>query len=244
MGDGNSGLGGILSDSAIRKAVEYGDIEIDPFDPERLNPCSYDLALGNEIVSYQSGAGAPVPYLDARVRPGTYSFKFDDGMALHPNVGYLMHTVERVATKKYVPVLDGKSSLGRLFMKIHETAGYGDPGFDGQYTLEVTVMYPFLCARASECSESGVRRSGATRGPSDEPAEKASVRSIVVASQARLAIPRSAGTPARRSRPEERRSWGNAPYHANDLIAPVPRKQARARLTHAYSLLPNAWAIV
>jgi dCTP deaminase len=142
MGDGNSGLGGILSDSAIRKAVEYGDIEIDPFDPERLNPCSYDLALGNEIVSYQSGAGAPVPYLDARVRPGTYSFKFDDGMVLHPNVGYLMHTVERVATKKYVPVLDGKSSLGRLFMKIHETAGYGDPGFDGQYTLEVTVMYP------------------------------------------------------------------------------------------------------
>ena len=63
MGDGNSGLGGILSDSAIRKAVEYGDIEIDPFDPERLNPCSYDLAFGNEIVSYQSGAGAPVPHL-------------------------------------------------------------------------------------------------------------------------------------------------------------------------------------
>jgi dCTP deaminase len=165
MGDGNSGLGGILSDSAIRKAVEYGDIEIDPFDPERLNPCSYDLALGNEIVSYQSGAGAPVPYLDARVRPGTYSFKFDDGMVLHPNVGYLMHTVERVATKKYVPVLDGKSSLGRLFMKIHETAGYGDPGFDGQYTLEVTVMYPFLVRDDEATAGSSVQRVGWARAP-------------------------------------------------------------------------------
>ena len=53
-----------------------------------------------------------------------------------------MHTVERIHTKKYVPVLDGKSSIGRLFMKIHETAGYGDPGFNGQYTLEVTVVHP------------------------------------------------------------------------------------------------------
>jgi dCTP deaminase len=61
---------------------------------------------------------------------------------LEPNVGYLMHTIERVHTKKYVPVLDGKSSIGRLFMKVHETAGYGDAGFDGQYTLEVTVVHP------------------------------------------------------------------------------------------------------
>lgn len=146
MGDGNSGLGGILSDSAIRKAVECGDIEIDPFDPAQLNPVSYDLTLGNEIVTYL-GEVSPITticsMLDVRVAPGTFSSKFDDrGFVLQPGTGYLMHTVERVATKKYVPVLDGKSSLGRLFMKIHETAGYGDPGFDGQYTLEVTVMYP------------------------------------------------------------------------------------------------------
>ena len=54
-----------------------------------------------------------------------------------------MHTVERIRTDFYNPVLDGKSSIGRLFVKVHETAGYGDPGFNGQYTLEVTTsMFP------------------------------------------------------------------------------------------------------
>lgn len=61
------------------------------------------------------------------------------GWVLKPGVGYLMHTAERVCTDFYVPVLDGKSSIGRLFVKVHETAGFGDPGFDGQYTLEVTT---------------------------------------------------------------------------------------------------------
>jgi dCTP deaminase len=55
-----------------------------------------------------------------------------------------MHTAERIVTDSFVPVLDGKSSLGRLFMQVHATAGYGDPGFDGQYTLEVTVTQPVV----------------------------------------------------------------------------------------------------
>ena len=63
---------------------------------------------------------------------------------LMPGVGYLMHTAERVCTNKYVPVLDGKSSLGRLFVMVHVTAGYGDAGFDGQYTLEVLVHFPVI----------------------------------------------------------------------------------------------------
>lgn len=61
-----------------------------------------------------------------------------------PGIGYLMHTKERVATSCYVPVIDGKSSLGRLFVKAHETAGFGDPGFDGQYTLEITSVFPVI----------------------------------------------------------------------------------------------------
>jgi dCTP deaminase len=128
----------ILSDSAILAAVKCGDIEIDPFDPARLNPVSYDLALGNEVLSYETMYG-----LDAKKEPRVQrSTILDHGFICYPGHGYLMHTVERVHTKKYVPVLDGKSSIGRLFMKIHETAGYGDPGFDGQYTLEVTVVHP------------------------------------------------------------------------------------------------------
>jgi dCTP deaminase len=53
-----------------------------------------------------------------------------------------MHTLERVWTRRFVAVLDGKSSLGRLGVSIHQTAGYGDPGFDGHYTLEMTTIYP------------------------------------------------------------------------------------------------------
>jgi dCTP deaminase len=127
----------ILSDSAILAAVKCGDIEIEPFDPARLNPVSYDLALGNEVLMYTQD------FLSLREEPMVFRSKFDErGCDLRPGVGYLMHTVERIHTKKYVPVLDGKSSIGRLFMKIHETAGYGDPGFNGQYTLEVTVVHP------------------------------------------------------------------------------------------------------
>jgi dCTP deaminase len=143
-------VGGILSDSAIRHAVECGDIEIDPFDPVRLNPVSYDLTLGDEVVVYNrlyTGElarvlGGPTT-LDARIEPSTAKHRFgESGITLHPGNGYLMCTVERVHTKKYVGCLDGKSSLGRLFMKVHETAGYIDPGFSGQVTLEVTVVYP------------------------------------------------------------------------------------------------------
>lgn len=64
------------------------------------------------------------------------------GWVILPGVGYLMHTVERIHTDVYVPVLDGKSSIGRLFVQVHVTAGFGDPGFNGQYTLEVTSKFP------------------------------------------------------------------------------------------------------
>lgn len=74
----------------------------------------------------------------------TFEMKAGKGWLLKPGIGYLMHTEERISTDKYVPILDGKSSLGRLFMTAHVTAGYGDPGFDGQYTLEVVVTHPVL----------------------------------------------------------------------------------------------------
>lgn len=142
-------VGGILSDSAIRKAVESGDIEIDPFDPARLNPCSYDLTLGDEVAVYdewvQFGDNfAPrSTEIDIMSEPKVTRLKFGEfGLCLEPGIGYLMHTVERIHTKKYVPVIDGKSSIGRLFMFCHVTAGYGDAGFRGQYTLEVVVVHP------------------------------------------------------------------------------------------------------
>lgn len=146
---------GILPDHRIRHAVENGEIEIDPYNPDHLNPVSYDLTLGDEVVIYKTWVGFEETdlfrlspderrVLDVKDEPETAKFKIDPerGWILKPGIGYLMHTHERVFTKKYVPVLDGKSSIGRLFMVVHVTAGYGDPGFNGQYTLEVTVTHP------------------------------------------------------------------------------------------------------
>jgi len=147
-------VGGILSDSEILKAVENGDIEITPFNPKQLNITSYDLTLGENVLVYKDWVMTDAPgeqhflplnhVLDTKKEPETISLKMDPqkGFTLRPGIGYLMHTHEVVGTKKFNPVLDGKSSLGRLFIQCHWTAGFGDPGFLGNYTLEVSAQHP------------------------------------------------------------------------------------------------------
>lgn len=154
-------MSGILTDTQILGAVETGKIRLDPFRVEQLNPTSYDLTLGDEVAVYktwvetflyehQTGVQDGTRFqpragiLDARQEPQVERFVIDpqQGWLLKPGIGYLMHTNERVSTKAYVPILDGKSSIGRLFIQVHATAGYGDPGFDGQFTLEVIVQHP------------------------------------------------------------------------------------------------------
>jgi dCTP deaminase len=131
-------MGSILSGLAIEDAVKRGAIEIEPFDRRQLNPVSYDLTLGHVILSYDFGIIHDVKDEPKRFRHATIG---PEGFVIHPGHGYLMHTRERIKTDHFVPVLDGKSSVGRLFISVHQTAGYGDPGFDGQYTLEVTTLY-------------------------------------------------------------------------------------------------------
>jgi len=157
---------GVLSGRAIQKAVREGAIFIDPFTPAQLNPVSYDLTLGEEVRVYEdvnylheevsapgtfdgrhiqplTGIHPGTHYLDSKKPNPTKSFKIkDEGWLLKPGVGYLMHTHERVRTDHFVPVVDGKSSIGRLFIAVHVTAGYIDPGFDGCYTLEVMALHP------------------------------------------------------------------------------------------------------
>jgi dCTP deaminase len=154
---------GILSGPAIEEAIQAGRIFIEGYDPRRVNPASYDLTLGEKVAIYRAGTkfrpnddythqgGAEdgsnftpnETLLDAREDACVDRYRIDPvkGWVLKPGIGYLMHTAERVRTDHYVPVLDGKSSLGRLFVQVHVTAGYGDPGFDGQYTLEVVVTH-------------------------------------------------------------------------------------------------------
>jgi len=151
--------GGILTGDEINAMHAIGAIEIDPFDKRCLNAVSVDLHLGENVAIYTAVARESLedalfykstdPYLhangvlDSRAENPVYRFKISEhGLTLTPGVLYLMHTLERVSTKRFVPVLDGKSSIGRLGIKVHETAGYGDPGFDGQYTLEVTCVHP------------------------------------------------------------------------------------------------------
>lgn len=131
-------MSGILSGPEIRRCVEEGSIRIDPFDPEMLNPASIDLTLGGGVFTYEDGLHA----LDPREAHGGHRQEYPPGaeVFLAPGRLYLMHTAERVWARDRVPVLDGKSSLGRLGISVHQTAGYGDPGFDGQYTLEVTCV--------------------------------------------------------------------------------------------------------
>ncbi len=128
----------ILTGPAIRAAYERGDIQIDPYDKDLVNPTSYDLRLGETVRRYAEPNWMP---LDSAKKNDSELLKIEPkGFIVLPGYLYLMHTVERIHTKRYVSVLDGKSSIARLGLVVHLTAGYGDPGFDGQYTLEVTSI--------------------------------------------------------------------------------------------------------
>jgi len=133
-------VGGILTGKAIEMAVMRGDIEITPFKKEHINPASIDLTLGRYYTMYQPLLLNACYDVKAEI-PSHRRTIPDEGLILTPGELYLMHTEERVATKHFVSVLDGKSSIGRLGICVHLTAGYGDVGFDGQYTLEMTSVF-------------------------------------------------------------------------------------------------------
>ena len=120
----------ILSGKEIQKQVEMGTIKIDPFSQDLINPNSYNLRLHSDLLVYDN------KILDMKEKNTASPLKIpDDGLLLEPNTLYLGRTIERTATDKYVPMLEGRSSVGRLGLFIHITAGFGDIGFDGFWTL-------------------------------------------------------------------------------------------------------------
>lgn len=127
---------GILTGKEIRNEVKRGVIAIDPYEDTSVNAASYDLRLGGNIISNS------VDTVSGRMKEVVYNLDVGDTFVVLPKAYYLMHTIERIHTKRHVCVINGKSSLGRLFIMIHWTAGYVDPGFDGQYTLEVSCAFP------------------------------------------------------------------------------------------------------
>lgn len=151
-----------LTGPEIRRQVELGTIQIDPYDRDRVQAASVDLTLGEEVAVYdrfvdpylqpRSQGHEPFNAMDVRERHLVRSYKLGDqgsvtlgdqaSITLVPGILYLMHTRERLHTLKYEIDVTGKSSLGRLGIIVHHTAGHIDPGFDGQVTLEVAVVHP------------------------------------------------------------------------------------------------------
>ena len=127
----------ILSGLEIQKEVNRGNIVIDPFDEKRLNPNSYNLRLHDELLVYTDDT------LDMKTPNNTKLITIpEEGLQLEPGRLYLGRTVEYTKTLGFVPMLEGRSSIGRLGIMIHVTAGFGDVGFAGFWTLEIQCVQP------------------------------------------------------------------------------------------------------
>jgi dCTP deaminase len=123
---------------AMRVSQKDGPrIVIEPYDRAQLNPNSYDLTLAPNLMTYEESE------LDVRVKPTPDVTQISaDGFVLQPGELYLGVSIEYTETHGMVPMINGKSSLARLGVSVHQTGGFGDIGFCGNWTLEITVVKP------------------------------------------------------------------------------------------------------
>lgn len=127
----------ILTDVQILKAIEHGDIVIQPFDHNKLGTNSYDVHLSAHFAVYEDYE------LDARRHNLIRHFDIGpEGFVIQPGELYLGSTIEYTETHCAVPFLEGKSSVGRLGIDIHATAGKGDVGYCNTWTLEISCVKP------------------------------------------------------------------------------------------------------
>lgn len=127
----------MLSGEEIIKQIEAGNIVIDPFDKTCVGANSYYLHLGDELVIYDEDV------LECKKPNTTRKVKIPkSGYILRPGELYLARTVEYTETDHFVPLLNGRFSLASLGVTIHITAGFGDNGFKGTWTLEICCVKP------------------------------------------------------------------------------------------------------
>lgn len=127
----------ILTDSRILEEMAKGTIIIEPYRRDDLGSNSYDVHLGKWLATYINAE------LDAKKHNKIEYFEIpDEGFVLQPHAFYLGVTEEYTETHAHVPFLEGKSSTGRLGIDIHATAGKGDVGFCGNWTLEISCKMP------------------------------------------------------------------------------------------------------
>jgi dCTP deaminase len=130
----------VLSDRTIRRRIDDGSIGIDPFAPELMQPSSLDVRVDRYFRVFRNSR---YPYIDVKARQEELTelveVAGDEAFILHPGEFVLGSTLERVTLPDdLVARLEGKSSLGRLGLLIHSTAGFIDPGWDGHVTLELS----------------------------------------------------------------------------------------------------------
>jgi dCTP deaminase len=126
----------ILSGKSIEAKLGK-DIIIEPYRKEQLNPNSYNLRLHQDLLVYEK------PVLDMKLENKAQKVTIpEEGLLLEKDKLYLGRTLEFTETHNYVPMLEGRSSIGRLGLFVHITAGFGDVGFSGFWTLEMFCVQP------------------------------------------------------------------------------------------------------
>ncbi len=134
----------MLSGMKILEEIQSGNILIEPFDPKFLNPNSYNIRIGNKLLIHRD------EILDIKKKPETVEIEIpEEGLVLQPGEFYLASSFERTATDRYVPMIEGRSSIGRLGMFVHASASFGDVGFNGKWTFQLVPtkpirIYPYI----------------------------------------------------------------------------------------------------
>lgn len=153
---------GLLSGEEIKRQIELRNIIIDPYDPALVGPNSLDVRLGPQLIEVGSGTPNAMkveggeyskPYSQwdmdkfiwdiTKPIPGHHTATYtigEEGFVLRKGVCYLAHTIERTECKCFVPWLDTRSTVGRYFLQCHTTAGRGDVGWSGCWTLELISL--------------------------------------------------------------------------------------------------------
>ncbi|HVM09481.1 MAG TPA: dCTP deaminase [Acidimicrobiales bacterium] len=131
----------ILSDRSLREAIDAGDLVIDPFEPSNVQPSSIDLRIDRYFRVFRNHTQRVIDVKEDQENLTELVEVVDDEdpFILHPGEFVLAATLERVGLASHlVGRVDGKSSLGRLGLLTHATAGFIDPGFEGHITLELS----------------------------------------------------------------------------------------------------------
>lgn len=129
----------ILLHEEIKTAHENNKIVIEPYNEKQLGPNSYDVRIGSTLKVYDI---TNLEYLDCKTPNKTREIVMtDDGYILEPGILYLGTTIEKIGSDWFIPMYEGRSSMARLGIQSHLSAGFGDLGFKSNWTLEISVIH-------------------------------------------------------------------------------------------------------